>query len=67
MRNKEIVGDFGLFATIAVAVVSVGIFSSPREIADRVGSDAWIVTLIGGIVVFLLLYLIYLVIKKNNF
>jgi spore germination protein (amino acid permease) len=67
MRNKEIVGDFGLFATITVAVVSVGIFSSPREITDRIGSDAWIVTLIGGGVVFLLLYLIYSVIKKNDF
>jgi spore germination protein (amino acid permease) len=67
MRNKEIIGDFGLFATIAVAVVSVGIFSSPRQIIDKVGSDAWIVTLIGGIVVFLLLYLIYMVIKKNDF
>jgi spore germination protein (amino acid permease) len=67
MQKKEIIGDFGLFATIAVAVVSVGIFSSPRDIIDKVGSDAWIVTLIGGIVAFLLLYLIYMVIKKNNF
>lgn len=67
MRDKEIIGDFGLFTTIAVAIVSVGIFSSPREIIDKVGSDAWIVTLIGGIIAFLLLYLIYMVIKKNDF
>jgi spore germination protein (amino acid permease) len=67
MQNKEMIGDFGLFATIAVAIVSVGIFSSPREIIDKVGSDAWVVTLIGGIVVFLLLYLMYMVIKKNDF
>jgi len=67
MRDKEMIGDFGLFATIAVAIVGVGIFSSPREVIDKVGSDAWLVTLIGGIVVFLLLYLIYMVMKKNDF
>lgn len=67
MRHKEIIGDFGLFATIVVAIVGVGIFSSPRNVIDKVGSDAWIVTLIGGIVIFLLLYLIYMVMKKNDF
>ena len=67
MRDKEMIGDFGLFATIVVAVVGVGIFSCPKEVIDKVGSDAWIVTLIGGVVVLLLLYLIYMVMRKNNF
>lgn len=67
MRHKELIGDFGLFTTIVVAIVGVGIFSCPRNVIDKVGSDAWIVTLMGGIVIYLLLYLIYMVIKKNNF
>lgn len=67
MRDREVIGDFGLFATIVVAIVGIGIFSSPREVIDRVGSDAWIVTLIGGAVVLLLLYLIYMVMKRNDF
>ncbi|MGH4117975.1 GerAB/ArcD/ProY family transporter [Clostridium sp.] len=67
MRHKEIIGDFGLFSTIVVAIVGIGIFSSPRDVIDKVGSDAWIVTLMGGAVIFLLLYLIYMVMKKNNF
>ncbi|MBU3092587.1 spore germination protein [Clostridium sp. CF011] len=67
MRDKKIIGDFGLFTTVVVAIVGVGIFSSPREVIDKVGSDAWIVTLAGGIVVFLLLYLMYMVMDKNDF
>ena len=67
MKDKKIIEDFGLFTTIVVAIVGIGIFSYPREVIDKVGSDAWIVTLIGGIVVFLLLYLIYMVMKKNDF
>jgi len=67
MQDKKIIGDFGLFTTVVVAMVGIGIFSCPKEVIDKVGSDAWIVTLIGGIVIFLLLYLIYMVMKKNDF
>ena len=67
MQDKKIIGDFGLFTTVVVAIVGIGIFSCPKEVIDKVGSDAWIVTLIGGIVIFLLLYLIYMVMKKNDF
>ena len=67
MADREKVEDFGLFTTVVVAIVGVGIFSTPREVIDKVGSDAWILTIICGIVVYLLLYLIYKVMKKNNF
>ncbi|MGH4051906.1 MAG: GerAB/ArcD/ProY family transporter [Clostridium sp.] len=67
MREKKIIGDFGLFTTISVAIVGVGIFSCPREVIDKVGSDAWIVTLAAGVIICLLLYLIYRVMMKNNF
>ncbi|WP_259473044.1 GerAB/ArcD/ProY family transporter [Clostridium estertheticum] len=67
MADREKVEDFGLFTTIVVAIVGVGIFSAPREVINKVGSDAWIVTIICGIVISLLLYLIYKVMKRNNF
>lgn len=67
MKDKKIIGDFGLFTTVVVAMVGIGIFSCPKEVIDKVGSDAWIVALIGGIVIFLFLYLIYMVVKKNDF
>ncbi|MBZ9632972.1 GerAB/ArcD/ProY family transporter [Clostridium sp. FP1] len=67
MKDKKIIGDFALFTTVVVAMVGIGIFSCPKEVIDNVGSDAWIVILTSGIVIFLLLYLIYLVMKKNDF
>lgn len=67
MQDKKIIGDFGLFTTIVVSMVGIGIFSCPKDVIDKVGSDAWIVTLTSGIIIFLLLYLIYMVMKKNDF
>ncbi len=67
MRHEELIGDFGLFATVVVSIVGVSIFSSPKNVIDKVGSDSWIVTIIGGVVIFLLLYLMYMAIKKNDF
>lgn len=67
IKDKKIIGDFGLFTTLVVSIVGIGIFSSPRDIIDKVGSDAWIVVLIGGSIIFLLLWLIYMVMKKNDF
>ena len=67
LKDKKIIGDFGLFTTLVVAIVGIGIFSCPKNVIGKVGSDAWIVTLLGGVVIFLLLYLIYMVMKKNDF
>ncbi|MBU3143167.1 GerAB/ArcD/ProY family transporter [Clostridium sp. CF012] len=67
MQDKKLIGDFGLFTTVVVAVAGIGIFSCPRNVIDKVGSDAWIVILTSGIVIFLLLYLIYMVMEKNDF
>ncbi|MFT5873108.1 MAG: spore germination protein (amino acid permease) [Clostridium sp.] len=67
MKDKKIIGDFGLFTTIVVAIVGIGIFSCPKEVIGKVGSDAWIVTITSGSVIFLLLYLIYMVVNKNDF
>jgi len=67
MHDKKIIGDFGIFATVVVSMIGIGIFSCPKEVIDKVGSDAWIVTLISGVIIFLLLYLIYIVMKKNDF
>ncbi len=67
MQDRKIIGDFGLFTTVVVAMVGIGIFSCPKQVIDKVGSDGWIVILTSGIVIFLLLYLIYVVMRKNDF
>lgn len=67
MREKGVIRDFGLFSSIVVAIVGVSIFSCPKDLIDKVGSDAWVVTLAAGLIIFLLLYLIYKVMEKNDF
>lgn len=67
MNNKGFVSKYGLFATIVVSVVGVGIFSYPSSITNEVGTDGWFVTILAGIISFFLLNLIYTVVLKNNY
>lgn len=67
MDSKNFITDFGLFSTIVVAIVGVGIFSYPQEIETIVGTDSWMVTIFAGIVIYFLLYAAYYAIKINGF
>lgn len=67
MKHREFLNSFGLFASICVTVIGVGIFSYPSIMANDVGSEGWLVTIIAGFVVYLLVYLIYRVLKDNDY
>jgi spore germination protein len=67
MNNKGFVSKYGLFATIVVTVVGVGVFSYPSRMANEVGTDGWFVTILAGIICFLLLSLIYKIVVNNNY
>lgn len=67
MNNRGFVGKYGLFATIVVSVIGVGVFSYPSRMANEVGTDGWFVTILAGIICYFLLALIYRVVTKNNY
>ena len=67
MKEKIYITKYGLFASIVVTVVGVGIFSYPSELSSIVGNDGWIVIIISGITSYFLLYLIYILVRENNF
>ena len=67
MNHKEFITPYGLFTTIVVTIVGVGIFSYPRELAANVGTDGWVITIISGIISYLLIYLAYKAIKNNDY
>lgn len=67
MKNKDFVTSYGLFSTIVVTVVGIGIFSYPREVSSIVGTDAWIQTIIFGCISLLVLKIIWKVEEINNF
>lgn len=67
MEDKAYIKSFGIFSTISVAVVGVGIFSYPSGITNAVGTNGWWLTLIGGFIAFGFLYFVYRVCKQNDF
>jgi spore germination protein (amino acid permease) len=67
MNNRGFVSKYGLFASIVVTVIGVGVFSYPSTMANEVGTDGWFVTILAGVICFLLLALIYRVVVKNNY
>lgn len=67
MEDRSFINSFGLFSTIIVTVVGVGVFSFPTQMALQVGTDGWLVTLASGVVTYFFLYLIYKVEKLNEY
>lgn len=67
MKDRSFINSYGLFSTITVTVVGVGVFSFPSRLAAAVGTDAWLVTLASGVVTYFLLYLIFKIIKINDY
>lgn len=67
MSDKKFITPYSLFTTVVVTIVGVGIFSYPRELATNVGTDGWIVTIISGVISYLLIYIAYKAIRNNNY
>jgi spore germination protein (amino acid permease) len=67
MEKNDFITSYGFFSTIVVAVVGIGIFSYPREIAALVGGDVWIVTIAAGLINLLLLKFVVKAIKLNGY
>lgn len=67
MDNNRTIKDFGLFSTVIVVVIGVRAFSYVRELANYVGNDGWLITIISGLISVLLILFIYKLILLNNF
>jgi spore germination protein len=67
MNEKEFVGKYGLFSTIVVTVIGVGVFSYPNSMANEVGTDGWLVTLAAGALCFIPLFTVYKIVNKNGY
>jgi spore germination protein len=67
MNKVKFVSNYGLFATIVVSVIGVGVFSYPSRMANEVGTDGWVVTILAGVICFFLLTLIHRVAVKNQY
>ncbi|MDV3426011.1 MAG: spore germination protein [Bacillota bacterium] len=67
MNKKYNIGNFGLFTTIIVTVIGIGIFSYPRSVINIVENDAVLVTALAGIINIGLILYINGAIKINDY
>jgi len=67
MNKKYNICNFGLFTSIIVTVIGIGIFSYPRGIVTLVENDAVLVTIIAGLINIALLIYIEGAVKLNNY
>lgn len=67
MNKSDSITSYGLFSTIVVTTIGIGIFSYPRTMAETVGNDGWFVTIIAGLISFAMLNTIWIVVKRNDF
>ncbi|MCR1935613.1 GerAB/ArcD/ProY family transporter [Clostridium tepidum] len=67
VRDDNFVTSYSLFATIITTVIGISVFSYASELSNAVGNDGWIVVLLSALISFALIYIMYLIIKINNY
>lgn len=67
MKNTQFITDYGLFASICVTIVGIGVFSYPKDLTAILGTDGWLTTILVGLISFIMLYAICYTIKINNY
>lgn len=67
MQENKFIRSYALFTTLVVTVIGIGIFDFPRKITNDIGNSGWLMTVLAGIIGFILLYIIFKVSKLNNY
>lgn len=67
LRDENFVTSYSLFATIITTVIGISVFSYASDLSNIVGNDGWIVIIISTLISFILVYIMYLIIKLNNY
>lgn len=67
MQDEFKISHYDLFISLIISIIGIKSFSYPREMANLVGTDGWFVTIISGIVIYLIVYIICKTIKLNDY
>lgn len=66
MEKKGFIEEFALFSSLSVSMIGSGIFYAPAIISKYVGQNGWAVSIITGIIVFLIFLAINKLIELNH-
>lgn len=67
MKDKNFIQDFGLFASLVVSMIGIGVFYSPSLVAKYVGADGWVVAIITAAAIFIIMYMMYYIMRVNTY
>lgn len=67
MSKKNVMSRYDLFVTIVVTVVGTSLFSYPRVLTEKIGTDGWFVIILSGIILLPFLYILCKAAKVNKF
>lgn len=67
MKEKGFLSPYSLFATIVTSVIGLRVFSYASDVSMFVGNDGWIVILISTIISFILVYIMYKIVKNSDY
>lgn len=67
MKEKYFIRDHGLFTTLVVAMIGIGVFYGPSFVARIVGQDSWICGVIMGICLMIFFLVIHKLLKINDY
>lgn len=67
MSKKNVMSRYDLFVTIVVTVVGTSLFSYPRILTEKIGTDGWIVIILSGVILLPFLYILCKAAKVNKF
>lgn len=67
MDKKNVLSKYDLFVTIVLTVMGTTLFSLPRVISERLGTDGWVVIILMGAITLPFLYILCKSIKVNGY
>jgi len=67
MQDNFQISHYDLFISLVLSIVGIKSFSYPREMAQMIGTDGWFVTILSGIFIYSIIYIICKTIKINSY
>lgn len=67
MKEKYFIKDYGLFTSLVVTMIGIGLFYGPSFVARLIGEESYLASILMTIVLLLILYMIHSILKMNNY
>ena len=67
MQNNFQISHYDLFVSMILSIFGIKSFTYPRKMAELIGTDGWFVTILSGLVIYLIIFIICKTIQLNSY